>query len=175
MGVKVVYATTYGSTKQYAQELARRLHTDASDIHDLDPTFVTDSWSGPLVVLSPVHGPVNEGAKFIVDAGETTRPVALCTVGMTLDDVAVKKDGAARVLGAATDRVRRFYLPGRLSYSELTPAHRSTMWTIVTMLKVKPMKSTNDRMMIETFDRDVDRVDLSRLDAVEGWVHANGG
>ena len=44
------------------------------------------------------------------------------------------------------------------------------MWTIVKMLKAKPLKNDNDKMMINTFDTDVDRVDESRLDAVEEWA-----
>ncbi|MDO5374560.1 MAG: hypothetical protein Q4F10_14015, partial [Corynebacterium glutamicum] len=59
---------------------------------------------------------------------------------------------------------------GRLNYSELSTAHRTTMWTIVKMLKAKPLKNDNDKMMINTFDTDVDRVDESRLDAVEEWA-----
>ena len=38
------------------------------------------------------------------------------------------------------------------------------------MLKAKPLKNDNDKMMINTFDTDVDRVDESRLDAVEEWA-----
>ena len=44
------------------------------------------------------------------------------------------------------------------------------MWTVVNMLRAKPMKNANDKMMIETFDTDVDRVDISRLDPVVAWI-----
>lgn len=170
----ITYASIYGSTERYAQDLARRLgtqplridaHTEVSDALLQHPT-------APLVVLSPVHGPMNAGAKFIADNELGNRPVALCTVGMTLDEVAVDKDGAQRALGVKAPVVQRFYLPGRLNYSELSPTHRSTMWTIIKMLKVKPRKSANDKMMIETFDTDVDRVDFQLLDPVVEWAHA---
>ncbi|WP_080795753.1 flavodoxin domain-containing protein [Corynebacterium pacaense] len=173
----IAYASTYGSTAQYAAELGRRLGVAPMRIDA--PTEVTGALlrhpGAPLVVLSPVHGPLNAGAKFITDHQLGDRPVALCTVGMTLDEVALEKDGAQRALGARADGVERFYLPGRLNYSELSPAHRSTMWTIIKMLRVKPRKSDNDKMMIDTFDTDVDRVDPARLEKVVQWVAAGKG
>lgn len=165
----VAFESTYGSTRQYAEELAARCGVSAVPLGEA-PEHLTDHPDATLVVLSPVHGPMNAGAKFITDTDLGSRRVALCTVGMTLDDVAVKKDGAARQLGNKADQVTRFYLPGRLNYSELSTAHRTTMWTVVNMLRAKPMKNANDKMMIETFDTDVDRVDISRLDPVVAWI-----
>lgn len=167
----VAFESVYGSTRQYANELATRCGVEAVPLNEAQARLSADP-QAPLVVLSPVHGPMNAGAKFITDTDLGDRRVALCTVGMTLDDIAVKKDGSARALGNKADRVTRFYLPGRLNYSELSGAHRTTMWTVVNMLKAKPMKNANDKMMIETFDTDVDRVDPTRLDEVVTW--ANG-
>ncbi|ALC05411.1 hypothetical protein CDES_04845 [Corynebacterium deserti GIMN1.010] len=171
-GFIVAFESTYGSTKQYADDLATRLGTTAVDFEQAR----TDLQAQPgaiLVVLSPVHGPSLPGAKFITDLSSSEldgHRVALCTVGMTLDDAVIKKDGAAKALGGKAKNVTRFYLPGRLNYSELSNTHRATMWTVVNMLKAKPMKNDNDKMMIDTFDTDVDRVDLSRLDEVEQWA-----
>lgn len=166
----IAFASTYGATRQYAQELAGSCGTTALDFPAAVDALAADP-AAPLVVLGPVHGPVNTGAKFITESvSPGSRPVALCTVGMTLDEVAVAKDGAAKALGARADEVTRFYLPGRLNYSELSTTDRATMWTVVKLLKAKPRKNDNDRMMIDTFDTDVDRVDLGRLDAVRQWL-----
>ena len=63
-----------------------------------------------------------------------------------------------------------FYLPGRLNYSELSPKHRNIMKGLITRLKLKPGKTENERMMIDTYGKDTDRVDLDRLDAIVEWV-----
>lgn len=167
----VAYESVYGSTAQYAEALAQRLGVaacgfeQASKDAQLQPDAV-------IIALSYVHGPVNPGAKFLVDTDLNGHRTALCTVGMTLDDVVQKKDPAAKSLGNKAEQIKRFYLPGRLNYSELTTAHRTTMWTITNMLKAKPLKNANDKMMISTFDSDVDRVDLHRLDEVEAWARS---
>lgn len=165
----IAFESAYGSTKQYAEALAQRLGVDALNFEQACAELAANP-TAAIVVLSFVHGPSHPGAKFITDTDLSGHRVALCTVGMTLDDVVQKKDGAARSLGNKADDVTRFYLPGRLNYSELSTAHRTTMWTIVNMLKAKPLKNDNDKMMINTFDTDVDRVDESRLDAVEEWA-----
>lgn len=167
----VAFESAYGSTQQYAEALAKRFGVKALSLDQARAELVGKT-DARVVVLSFVHGPLNPGAKFIVDTELSGHRVALCTVGMTLDDVAQKKDGVAKSLGRKADQVTRFYLPGRLNYSELSTAHRSTMWTIVNMLKAKPFKNDNEKMMIDTFDKDVDRVDLSNLDAVEAWARS---
>ena len=167
----VTFESTYGSTRDYAEELAERLNTQALSYEDAKAALVADP-EAAVIVLGPVHGPSNAGVDFIKSTPLEGHRVALCTVGMTLDEVAVAKDGAKGPLGDKAEAVTRFYLPGRMNYSELSQAHRSVMWTVVKMLKMKPKKNDNDRMMIETFDTDVDRVDFSRLDPVVDWAHA---
>ncbi|MCQ4624329.1 hypothetical protein KBX18_01920 [Corynebacterium sp. CCUG 69979] len=72
-------------------------------------------------------------------------PVSLVSGGMALDDVVADQDLAASLLGKLTDSVERFYLPGRLNYSELSPAHRRVMKGLVGKLKFKPGKSVNEQ------------------------------
>lgn len=165
--VDIFYATFYGSTQQYADELARRLGTSARAIPE------QAELTGPTVVLAPIHGPVSAGASFLrqqpLEVLERY-PVALVTVGMSLDEVAREKDTAAKLLGKSAAHVTRFYLPGRLNYSSLSTPHSATMRGVISALRLKPRKSANDQMMIDTFGKDVDRVDLTRLDAIEAWA-----
>lgn len=171
MACSIYYTTFYGSTKQYADALAERLGTNAVDI--AEAPLIDDTTDAPIIVLSPIHGPSHPGVKFIkeLDGGIVDkRRIALATVGMTLDDVVVEQDPARELLGARADAVTRFYLPGRLNYSELSGAHRTVMAGLVNVLKLKPRKTANERMLIDSYNTDVDRVDLARLDAIVEWV-----
>lgn len=59
----IYFSSVYGSTKQYAEELARCLGTTAQEIPD--PAEVPAAAAeGPIVVLAPAHGPMNAAAKF---------------------------------------------------------------------------------------------------------------
>lgn len=168
----VFYATYYGSTKQYAQALAARLGTEAKEIGEESASLIDASSAEPVIILSPIHGPAHPGVKLVKQLGPGVvdkRRIALATVGMTLDDVVVVQDPAGELLGDLSERVERFYLPGRMNYSELSAKHRNIMKGLITMLKMKPGKSENDQMMVDTYGKDVDRVDLDRLDAIVEW------
>ena len=88
----------------------------------------------------------------------------------SLTDHARDKDSSARLLGDAADATTRFYLPGRLYYSEISRVHKGVLWSIVNMLKGKINRNANDNNMIDTYNTDVDRVDYAELDAIAEWV-----
>lgn len=172
----IYYASYYGSTQQYADALAQRLGTVAQQLPA--PSAVSaDASAGPIVVLAPAHGPMHDGVKFVLALDTEilrARPIAVVTVGMTLDEEAVSKDATADLLGPRADHVARFYVPGRMNYSELSGAHKTVMAGIVGALRLKPRKSANERNMIDTYGKDIDRVDLSRLDPVVEWAREHG-
>ncbi|OHR18284.1 flavodoxin domain-containing protein [Corynebacterium sp. HMSC034A01] len=161
----VFYTTFYGSTRQYAEALAARLGTVARELPD-----TLDATGGPVVVLSPVHGPSHPGVRFIKSLPAIDRPLALVTVGMTLVDVARHDDAPGTLLGDRAGQVTRFYLPGRLNYSELTNAHRWTMKALVGALRLKRNRTENEQALVDSYGQDIDRVDLALLDPVVEWA-----
>ena len=157
----VFYTTFYGSTRQYAEALAARLGTVAREL-----PATLDATGGPVVVLSPVHGPSHPGVRFIKSLPAIDRPLALVTVGMTLVDVARHDDAPGTLLGDRAGQVTRFYLPGRLKYSELTTAHRWTMKALVGALRLKRERTEDEQALVDSYGQDIDRVDLTLLDPV---------
>ena len=161
----VLYTTFYGSTRQYAEALAARLGTVAREL-----PATLEATGGPVVVLSPVHGPSHPGVRFIKSLPAIDRPLALVTVGMTLVDVARHDDAPGTLLGDRAGQVTRFYLPGRLNYSELTTAHRWTMKALVGALRLKRERTENEQALVDSYGQDIDRVDLTLLDPVVQWA-----
>ena len=161
----VFYATFYGSTRQYAEALAGRLGTVAREL-----PATLDAAGGPVVVLSPVHGPSHPGVRFIKSLPAIDRPLALVTVGMTPVDAARHDDASGPLLGDRAGQVTRFCLPGRLNCSELTPAHRWAMKALVGALRLKVQRTENEQAMVDSYGRDTDRVDLTLLDPVVEWA-----
>ncbi|MBC3186753.1 hypothetical protein H7347_09275 [Corynebacterium sp. zg-331] len=170
--IQVLYATTYGATRRYAEALAGRLgataevlSSDDAPVSRLDPQDTT-----PLIVLSPVFGPSIAAASYVARHDLGDRPVACAAVGMTLADEARRKDQMAGILGAKAATTRRFYLPGALYYSRISTTHRQIMRGIVGALRLKPGKTDNERAMIEAYNKDVDRIDLAQLDPLVEWA-----
>lgn len=171
MSCTIFYSSVYGSTREYAEELAARVGTTAQPIPATEPALA----SGPVVILAPAHGPMNDAAKFalsLTDEVCKTHPVAVVTTGMTLDEEVAAKDPTADLLRGRAGQTTRFYLPGRMNYSELSSQHKAVMKGLITALRMKPGKTANERNMIDMYGRDVDRVDLSRLDPIVEWIEA---
>lgn len=162
--IHVRYDSVYGSTKQYAERLAALLGTEA---YTFDHAIPEDG--SPVIALSPVHGPVISAVKLINALQGTGRALAVVGVGMTLLDDARKKD---QMKSLVDDTVARFYLPGRMNYSELTAKHSAIMASIIKMIKLKPKKTANDKAMIEAYGKDVDRVDFTELERIIDWARA---
>lgn len=171
MSCTFFYSSVYGSTRKYAEEFAARVGTTAQPIPATEPALA----SGPVVILAPAHGPMNYAAKFalsLTDEVWQTHPVAVVTTGMTLDEEVAAKDPTADLLRGRAEQTTRFYLPGRMNYSELSSQHKAVMKGLITALRMKPGKTANERNMIDMYGSDVDRVDLSRLDPIVEWIEA---
>lgn len=153
------YRSEYGSTKQYAEELTRLAGTTAED---LDVEVPDDGQ--PVVYMSFVHGPVHPAASKASESKNAK--VAVVTVGMSPLDEAIKADHTGDMVPAS---VKRFYLPGRLEYSRISAAHKATLATLVSALRLKPRKTAVDRNLIDTYGKDTDRVDFSLLTPILEW------
>ncbi|AKK02751.1 flavodoxin domain-containing protein [Corynebacterium epidermidicanis] len=171
MSVVVAFHSFYGSSKEYAEEFARRHNVSAHPLDDAPEALIADPQS-PLVIFAANHAGMNAGAKFFSEhlTELDGRRLALATVGMTLLDDVRASDPMARTLGDAKDAVQRFYLPGRMNYSELSKVHKATMWTMHQMLKAKKTRTANEQAMFDDYDRDVSRMDFAELDAIDQWL-----
>lgn len=160
--VRIYYSTVYGSTREYAEELASLLDDTAHEIPSSPPEI-----DGPVVVLSPIHGPSHAGAKFVKSLPADV-PVALVTTCMSTN--ASETDPARSILGGRADSVERFYLPGRLNYSEMSVKHKMVMRGLVTALKAKGNLTASEQDTVDMHGKDTDRVDFAELDPVVAWV-----
>ncbi|AKE41774.1 Flavodoxin domain [Corynebacterium kutscheri] len=162
MNIAIRYQSFYGSTEKYAHELGRLLDCEPQ------PIGVDVAQTDTVIVLSPVHGPSIPAAAYAKKL--SNQRIAVVAVGMTLLEVAKKKDQLANMVDS---RCARFYLPGELSYSTMNAAHRATMAGVCAALKLKPHKTDNDRSMIAMYDQDTSRMDFSLLDEIVSWARTD--
>ncbi|MDY3127106.1 MAG: flavodoxin domain-containing protein [Corynebacterium sp.] len=154
------YKSDYGSTQEYAEELARRLGVDAAELdHDIPDD------GAPVILLSPVHGPFIPAATRAEEI--SGHPMAVVAVCLTLLDIARDKDFLHKQV---PPECSTFYLPGRLDMDKLSGSHRATLASISTMLRAKPFKSANDKAMIAAVTKGADRVDFAELDPLVAWA-----
>ncbi|AZA11106.1 flavodoxin domain-containing protein [Corynebacterium gerontici] len=159
--VHIRYQSIYGSTRTYALALAQQLGVEALDFSH--PVAEGE----PVIVMSYVHGPVIPALHYIREHNLQDHPLAVVAVGMTPLADAQRKDQLASHLGAD---VARFYLPGRLFYSELQPKHRAVMRSLVALLRPKPRKSDAEMAILEGYGKDIDCRDMAALEPIVAWA-----
>ncbi|WJZ02189.1 flavodoxin domain-containing protein [Corynebacterium freiburgense] len=168
----ILVESVYGSTQQYADELAKRTGGRIRALENTE-TLETElaSAPAPLIICSPNYGPVNKGVSWVKENPQLVRAYAsaLVVVGMSLPDYAKTRDAAGTALGNLAADVPRFYLPGRLTHSQLSTKHRSVLWSVNQMIKRKPSPNENDRNMIAEYGKDIDHVNFTHLEPVVNW------
>ncbi|MCS4489937.1 flavodoxin domain-containing protein [Corynebacterium sp. ES2794-CONJ1] len=157
------YDSQYGSSRDYAEELAQRLSTHA---HTLDAAVPKDGQ--PVVFFSFIHGPVIPAVEGAAALGEYQPPIALAVVGMSPVDYAREKDSLARL----APHYQRFYLPGRLIYSQLSTKHKTMMRALAAGIALKPLRNPAEQNILDTFGRDIDLVNFAELDPIEQWINS---
>lgn len=160
----VFYESCYGSTQQYATELATQLGTTAQPI---DGPIPDDGL--PVILMSYVHGLVFPAEKYYDVLTETmTTPlpfrVAVVKVGMEPVETGQEK---CKVEGTA---YAEFYLRGRLNYSEISRKHYAALSTVAAALRLKPRKSVAEKEFLNIFNKDTDQVDFRQLEPIVQWV-----
>ncbi len=160
----VFYLSCYGSSKQYAQELARRLGTEAQVVAGPMPEDGL-----PVIFLSYVHGPKFPAMEYydtLTEMMEAPLPfrVAVVKVGMTPVSIGQAKCEVHHDFA-------EFYLRGRLNYSEISKKHHTALYAVATALKLKPWKNSEEKEFLDILGKDTDAVDYQLLDPIIAWVH----
>lgn len=163
----IVYSSTYGSTRRYSEVLAAELRAPLFRLDDAPPI---DSFPfNAAIVLAPNYAGQFAGLDYAAELARQAIPVAFAAVGMTDPQVARRKDPVGSALGDLADEVPRFYLPGRLFYSELSRVHRAALWTVTRVLKQKPSRTPVEDAMIDGYGKDLDYVDVELVRPLVNW------
>lgn len=170
MKTAVIYQSRYGSTETYARWIAEDLQADLLQTHrikaaDLEQ-YETIVYGGGLYA-----GGVN-GISLLTKNFDSIRDknIYLFTVGaadVTDPENTNKIRGALeQVLSPAMQNVIHIYhFRGGMHYSKLSFVHRTMMNMMVKMVSKKPESELDaeDRMMVDTYGRDIDFADRQTI------------
>lgn len=172
------FSSVYGSTRVYAEALAHALGRRAVDITDGVPAGEGD-WDRaqlPLIFVGPVYGVKLLGADYAAEAAKAvdtetaSQKVAFVTVGLTDPDKAAAKDSSAKFFGDEKDRIRRFYVPGRLHYPELKRVHRTAIKGMLLYYSTKPGATPFEEDLVASGGVGFDKVDIDKILPVVQWT-----
>ena len=185
----IIYASQYGSTKQYADELSKR-----TGIETVEYTEITDiNQYDTIVYLGPLYAGSIMGLKKTLNKirGVQDKKLIIGTVGLADPNDKKNREGImngikqqvhgciynkARVMngikqqvhGCIYNKARVYFLRGAIDYSNLNLKHKTMMAFI--HRKVKGMKEEEKtaeiKAVIETYGKNVSYIDFDALNPI---------
>lgn len=169
MNACIIYGTHYGTTESYAKKLSEKTgmatipYTKASNLSEYTTViYLGGLYAGGVKGLKKTAKLLNPKCKLII-----------CTVGLAdpedADNVKKIKDAiASQIPESLFAQATIFNLRGGIDYAKLSFGHKTMMTLLYKKSKKMPeeQRTADHRGIIETFNKSVDFVDFSTLDAV---------
>lgn len=168
--IAVIYQSKYGSTKQYAQWIARDLEAELFERSEVAPNSLQ---SFDMVVYG---GGLYAGGVSGVDLvlKHPCPTLVVFTVGLanpaTTDYSEILK---RNFTPEQIEKTKRFHLRGAIDYSELGPVHRGMMAMMKKMTidpKTPEERTDEDRLFLETYGKTADFMDEASIAPLVEYV-----
>ena len=173
----IIYGTQYGTSKKYADKLA-----EITEIEEVNFSSVKDiSTYEKIFYIGSLYAGGVKGLKQTVKDMSATAEIIIITVGLAdpLDPENIsniRESVRKQVPEDIYKRMNFFHLRGAIDYKRLNFKHRLMMSMLYKQVKKKPenLLTSEDRMMIATYNQIVDFVDYNSLDPIVNLIHQTG-
>lgn len=168
----IIYGTNYGTTKKYAQELARRTGLQAVSYEQVN---LPETCEG-IIYFGGLYAGGVKGLKETLPAIRkcTYKKLVIVTVGLAdvTDEENINniRSSLQRQLSPEIfEQAQIFHLRGGIDYSRLNIVHKTMMKMLYTKAKKLPedKQTAEVKAMIETYGKKVDFVDFDKLDKIQ--------
>lgn len=167
----IIYGSRYGTTRRYAEELARRTGLEARPFGDVDNIneYQTLAYLGALCA-GGVMGMKKTFAKL---ANVQDKTIVIATVGVAdptneQNTSSIKQSMARQLAPEVLSHAHIFHLRGGIDYSKLSLHHRAMMSLLCKKARSLPEEEQTAEVhaMLETYGKQVDFTDFNSLDQI---------
>lgn len=167
----IIYGSHYGTTKQYAEELARRTNIEVNsfenvkEINDYDNIiYLGGLYAGGVLGMSKTIKKLND---------ISSKKIIIATVGLSDPTDEINKNNIrnniqSQIPKEIFEKAKIIHLRGGIDYSKLNFVHKTMMKLLYNAVKNLPEEKqiAENRVMIETYNKKVNFIDVSRLDKI---------
>ena len=164
----ILFGTTYGSSKIYAEELSKRTgievrsYDEVSSINDYDTViYIGSLYAGGVQGMKKTFSKLND---------VSNRKIIIVTVGLAdptdLENAkSIKSSIKNQLSNEVYDHATIFHLRGAIDYAKLGFKHKTMMSLLYNKAKNLPedKKTAEVRAMIETYNKEVSFIDYESL------------
>ena len=167
----IIYGSHYGTTKQYANELSRKTNIkaipfkNANQINNYDTIiYIGGLYAGGVLGMSKTLKKLDN---------VLNKKIILITVGLAdpTDEKNIKtirNNIKKQIKQEIFEKATIFHLRGGIDYSRLSFVHKTMLKLLYNSIKNTPEEeqTAEDKAMIETYNKKVNFVDFSSLNAI---------
>ncbi len=173
MNAIVIYKTKYGSTKTYAEWIAKELDCDIAEAKSVtaDDLQKYDT----IVYGGGLYAEVINGVTLITRNMDKLKgkKIAIYTTGITpldcreyYDKYVVEKNFKTGV----PENIKLFNFMGRMVLSELTSVHRAALKTLKKIMLAKKEPTELEKLLIVLCDADGDFTDIEEIKPLVDYI-----
>ena len=173
MNAIVIYKTKYGSTKTYAEWIAKEL---ACDIVEHKSVSAADLEKYDTIIYGGgLYAEVINGVTLITRNLENlkNKKIAIYTTGITpidyreyYDKYVVEKNFKQGV----PENIKLFNFMGKMVIKELTPVHRAALKTLKKIMSSKKEPTEMEKLLVELCDADGDFTNIDEIKPLINYI-----
>jgi len=173
VGSIIIYGTQYGTSKKYADKL--------SEMTDIKATCFSKvknaSTYSRIIYIGSLYAGGVKGLRQTVKGVSVNAEIIIITVGLAdphdPENIANIREAVHKQIPEDLfKRTTFFHLRGAIDYKRLNIKHRIMMSMLYKRVKKKPddLLTSEDRMMIATYNQIVDFVDYNSLEPIVDFI-----
>ncbi len=174
MNAIVIYKTKYGSTKTYAEWIAKELDCDIAEAKSVSAQELQNY--DTIVYGGGLYAEVINGVTLITKNIDKLKDkkIAIYTTGITpldcrdyYDKYVVEKNFKQGV----PENIKLFNFMGKMVLDELTPVHRGALKTLKKIMSSKKEPTEMEKLLIELCDADGDFTNIDEIKPLISYIN----
>ena len=162
----VIYKTKYGSTKTYAEWIAKELSCDIAEAKTVSATDLLKY--DTIIYGGGLYAEVINGVTLITKNLEElkNKKIAIYTTGITpldcrdyYDKYVVEKN----FKNGVPENIKLFNFMGKMVLDELTPVHRGALKTLKKIMSSKKEPTEMEKLLVDLCDADGDFTNIEEI------------
>lgn len=169
----VIYKTKYGSTKTYAEWIAKELSCDIKEAKSVSAEELTGY--DTIIYGGGLYAEVINGVTLITKNLDklADKKIAIYTTGITplecrdyYDKYVVEKNFKQGV----PENIKLFNFMGKMVLDELIPVHRAALKTLKKIMSSKKEPTEMEKLLVDLCDADGDFTDIEEIKPLVDYI-----
>jgi menaquinone-dependent protoporphyrinogen IX oxidase len=165
----ILYKSKYGTTKKYAEWIAKALNADLFDVKDISSSKINEY--DYAVLGGGMYAGTVLGANLINKI--KCKQIVLFTVGLADPATTDYSEHIKRMFpDGVPENVRIFHFRGGINYNKLSFVHKTMMSMLTKTVQKKSVLSEEEKLFLSSYGSEIDFCDKKTIDPLIEYIES---